>query len=129
MSEDNIQTARKMYSSFNAGDIPAVLESMDAGIEWTEPGGGNSASGTFKGPDAVAQQVFAIVPENFDEFAVNPEQFSDEGDEVIVTGRFKGKNKSGSELDSAFEHRMAFSGGKVSRFDAKMDENWAAGWS
>jgi ketosteroid isomerase-like protein len=129
MSEENIQTARQMYSSFNAGDIPAVLGVMDPEIVWTEPGGGNSASGSFNGPEAVAQDVFGLVPQNFEEFACNPENFSDEGDEVLITGRFKGKNKSGSELDSAFEHRMAFSGGKVSQFDAKMDENWAAGWS
>jgi uncharacterized protein len=129
MSEENIQTARKMYSSFNEGDIPAVLSTMDAEIEWSEPGGGNAPSGSFHGPDAVAQDVFGLVSDNFDEFACNPENFSDQGDQVTVTGRFKGKNKSGNELDSAFEHQLAFSGGKVTRFDAKMDEGWAAGWS
>jgi ketosteroid isomerase-like protein len=129
MSEENVQTARKMYSSFNEGDIPAVLSTMDAEIEWTEPGGGDAPSGSFHGPDAVAEGVFGTVPQNFEEFACNPENFDDQGDVVLVTGRFKGRNKSGAELDSAFEHRIAFSGGKVSQFDAKMDEGWAAGWS
>jgi len=129
MSDQNVQTARQMYSSFNEGDIPTVLGTMDAQIAWTEPGGGNAPSGTFNGPDAVAEGVFGHVAGNFDEFACNPDDFSDEGEQVTVTGRFKGKNKSGSELDSAFEHRLAFSDGKVAQFDATMDENWAAGWS
>jgi uncharacterized protein len=129
MSEENVQTARQMYSSFNEGDIPAVLGVMDAEIAWTEPGGGDAASGLFTGPEAVAEGVFGLVPENFEEFACNAENFDDQGDVVLITGRFKGRNKSGADLDSAFEHRMAFSGGKVSQFDAKMDEGWAAGWS
>jgi uncharacterized protein len=129
MSDQDVQTVKSAYENFNSGNIPAVLESYDDNIEWTEPGGGNAPAGTFRGRDEVAQKVFSTVPENFDEFSADAQEFDDQGDKVVVKGRFKGKNKSGAELDSAFEHTNEMKDGKVARFESKVDEGWAAGWS
>src|SRR3954453_21307393 len=104
MSEQDVETVRTAYDSFNKGDIPGVLATYDDQIEWSEPGGGNAPSGTFNGPDAVAQNVFAKVPETFDEFAAQTDEFDDQDGTVVVKGRFKGKNKSGADLDAPFEH-------------------------
>jgi hypothetical protein len=41
------------------------------------------------------------VPQYFDEFRAEPENFDDQGNRVVVTGRFKGKAKSGAELDAS----------------------------
>ncbi len=129
MSEQDVETLRGAYESFNAGKVEEVLAIMDEDVQWTEPGGGNAPKGTFSGPQAVAQEVFAPVPENFDEFTVEPQDFDDRGDTVVVTGRYKGKNKSGAELDSAFEHTFEMKDGKMTRSESKFDEGWAAGWS
>ena len=64
----------------------------------------------FTGPQAVGEQVFAPIPQNFDEFVCSPENFDDRGDTVVVTGRFSGKNKSGAVLDAAFTHTFDFNG-------------------
>jgi uncharacterized protein len=101
MSEENVQIVRDAYDAFNGGDIPAVLATLDADVEWIEPGGGNAPSGTFRGPESVGQDVFAAVPENFDEFSAEAEDFRDEGDRVVVTGRFKGRAKSGADSTRA----------------------------
>ena len=120
MSDQDVATVRAAYESFNEGNIPAVLAAYDDQIEWIEHGGGSAPSGTFTGPDSVAQDVFATVPENFD----------DRGDTVVVTGRFKGKNKSGVVLDAAFEHHNTMRDGKVVRFENKVDQDaWASAWS
>jgi ketosteroid isomerase-like protein len=130
MSEENVAIVRGAYESFNSGDIPGVLGVLDENIEWIEPGGGNAPSGTFTGPDAVQKNIFGSVPQTFDEFSVEPEDFKDEGDTVIVTGRFKGKNKSGAELDASFEHVVELRDGKEIRFENKVNQDaWAAGWS
>ena len=129
MSEENVQIARGMYESFGKGDIPGVLGQLDPEAEWTEPGGGSSPSGTFKGPDAVGSEVFPPIQENFEEFEVSPEDFDDQGDTVVVKGHFKGKSKSGAELDSAFEHTFEFRDGKVVSLTNKVDDGWAKGWS
>ena len=44
---------------------------LDAGVEWHEPGGGNSPSGTFNGPDAVASEIFGSIQANFDEYSAS----------------------------------------------------------
>jgi ketosteroid isomerase-like protein len=130
MSEQDVATVRAAYASFNQGDIPAVLSSYHDQIEWIEPGGGSAPSGTFTGPDSVAQDVFAAVPENFDEFSVDIDEVEDQGDTVVVKGRFRGKNKGGAVLDAPFEHRNTMRDGKVTRFENKVDQDaWAAAWT
>ena len=130
MSEQDVATVRSAYENFNQGNIPAVLEIYDEQIEWTEPGGGNAPAGTFKGRDEVAGKVFGTVPENFDQFGVEIDDVEDKGDTVVVTGRYKGRNKSGAELDAPFEHTNEMKDGKLVRFENKVDkEAWAAGWS
>jgi ketosteroid isomerase-like protein len=130
MSEQDVATVKAAYESFNQGDIPAVLATYDDQIEWIEPGGGSAPSGTFTGPDSVAQDVFAAVPENFDEFSVDIDEVEDQGDNVVVKGRFKGKNKGGAVLDAPFEHRNSMRDGKVVRFENNVDQDaWAAAWT
>lgn len=130
MSQQDIETIRGAYDAFNSGDIEGVLGIMDANVAWTEPGGGSAPQGTFTGPQSVAQDVFATVPENFDEFAARAEEFKDQGDTVVVSGRFRGKAKSGAVLDASFEHVYEMKGGKVARFENRVDPGaWAAAWS
>jgi hypothetical protein len=129
MSEQDVETIKGAYEAFGQGNIPGVLAVLDPEAEWTEPGGGKSPSGTFKGPDEVGSEVFPPVQENFDEFVCTPENYDDQGDTVVVTGKFTGKNKSGAELDSSFEHTWKLRDGKVVSMENKVDEGWAAGWS
>jgi uncharacterized protein len=131
MSEQDVQNLRGAYDDFNAGKPDTVIALMTEETEWTEPGGGNSARGTFTGPESIAEGVFAIIPQNFEEFSVNPEGFDDRGDAVVVTGRFKGKNKSGADLDTSFEHTFELEDGKVKRFNNGVADQdaWTAGWS
>ena len=129
MPEQDVETIRGAYESFNSGNIEGVLAVLDDDVEWVEPGGGNSPSGTFRGPQSVGQDVFSAVPQNFDEFRADSENFDDRGDTIVVTGRFKGRNKSGAELDSAFTHTYEMKDGKVVKLTNEVDEGWAAGWS
>jgi uncharacterized protein len=130
MSQENVDLVRGGYDDFNSGNIDGVIARLHAEVEWIEPGGGNSPSGTFRGPDSVANDVFAKVPENFDEFTVNVEEASDEGDTVVVTSRFKGRSKSGAELDVRAEQVWEVRDGKIVRTENKPDqEAWATGWS
>ena len=130
MSQENVELVRGGYDDFNSGNIEGVTARFDPEVEWIEPGGGNAPSGTFRGPDSVANEVFAKVPENFDEFTCTVEEANDQGDTVVVTARFKGKSKSGAELDTQAEHVWEVHDGKIVRFENKVDqEAWAEGWS
>jgi ketosteroid isomerase-like protein len=130
MSQENVEVVRGAYEDFNSGNIPGLLARLDSNVEWNEPGGGKAPSGTFHGPESVGQDVFSTVTENFDEFTADPENLRDEDDRVIVTGRFKGKAKSGAELDATFEHVYEMRGGRIARMENNVDrEAWAQAWS
>ena len=110
--------------------IPQACWSGSTGGRWVEPGGGNAPSGTFHGPQSVGDDVFSAVPEHFEEFTAVAEDFDDQGERVVVTGRFKGKAKSGAELDAPFEHVNVMKDGKIVRFENNVDQDaWTAAWS
>jgi uncharacterized protein len=130
MSEQDVETVRGGYDAFNTGNPGGVLERLDAEVIWIEPGGGNAPSGTFNGPQSVGDDVLSAVPQHFDEFTAEPENFDDQGDRIVVTGRFKGKAKSGAELDAAFEHVYEMKDGKIARLENNVDQDaWTAAWS
>jgi uncharacterized protein len=130
MSEQDVETVRGAYTEFNSGNPQGVLDVLVEDVEWIEPGGGNAPSGTFNSPQSVGDDVFSAIPQYFDEFTAEPENFDDQGDRVVVTGRFKGKAKSGADLDAAFEHTFDMRDGKIARFDNKPEqEAWTAAWS
>ena len=130
MSQQDVETVRSGYDAFNRKDIPAVLALYDPQIEWIEAGGGRAPSGTFRGPQSVANEVFATVPQNFDDFHAEPEQFIDAGEHVVVVGRFRGRAKSGATLDAPFVHVYRMRNGKAVRFQNYVEATaWARGWS
>lgn len=131
MSAKDVDTIRTAYEEFAEHDAAAVLAKLDPRVEWVEGGGGGSPSGTFVGPDAVASGVFAVIGANFDEYHVDPTEFIDDGDRVVVKGRFTGKNTSGARLDTGFEHVFDMRDGKVVRFENKPEDRaaWIAGWT
>jgi uncharacterized protein len=130
MSDQDVETIRGGYDAFNSGNPGGVVERLDAEVVWIEPGGGNAPSGTFNGPQSVGDDVFSAVPQYFDELTAEPENFDDQGDTIVVTGRFTGRAKSGAEVDAAFEHVYMMKDGKIARLENKPDqEAWTAAWS
>jgi hypothetical protein len=131
MSAQDVDTIRTAYEEFAEHDAAAVLAKLDSRVEWVEGGGGDSPSGTFIGPDAVASGVFAVIGANFDEYHVDPSEYIDQGSRVVVKGHFSGKNKGGAVLDTGFEHVFDMRDGKVVRFENKPAdaEAWIAGWT
>ena len=115
MSQETVDLVTGGYDDFNSGNIAGVTARFHPEIEWVEPGGGNAPSGTFRGPD---------------EFTVEVEDARDEGETVVVTSRFKGKNKSGAEFDLPGEQTWEIRDGKLAHFENQVDsEAWAKAWS
>jgi uncharacterized protein len=129
MAQQDVRTMQEAYAAFNRQDIPAVLTAFDPEIEWHEPGGGQAPRGTYQGAQRVAQEVFSTIPQNFDEFQAEPDQFIDTGDHVVVIGHFRGKAKSGQALDVPFVHIWAMRNGKAISFHNYVEAaTWAKGW-
>jgi uncharacterized protein len=129
MSQQDVEIVRRGYDAFNRKDISAVLDLYDPQIEWIEAGGGRSPAGTFRGPESVANEVFAMVPQNFEDFCAEPAQFLDAGEHVAVVGRFLGKAKRGATLDAPFVHVHRLRNGKTVHFQNYVDATqWASAW-
>ena len=130
MSQQDVETVRSAYDAFNRKNIPAVLALYDPQIEWIEAGGGRSPAGTFHGLESVANDVFATVPQNFNDFRAEPEQFIDAAEHVVVVvGRFRGKVTSGAMLDAPFVHVNRMRNGKVTGFQNFVEAtSWAKAW-
>jgi len=129
MSQQDVEIVRSAYDAFNRKDIPAVLATQDPNIEWIEAGGGRAPAGVFRGPQSIAAEVFAKVPQNFDEFRAEPEQMIDALEHVVVVGRFRAKAKSGATLDAPFVHVYKMRNNKVVGFQNYVDAtSWANAW-
>ena len=130
MSEQDVNTMRTAYAAFNRGDVPAVLEAFDPQIEWYEPGGGRAPRGTFSGAESVARDVFAAVPENFDEFEAQPDAVIDAGEHLVVVGTFRGRSKAGRQMQARYAHVWRMRDGKAVSFQNHVEAGpWAEGWS
>ena len=117
----NTDTIRSMYEAFARGDVPAVLATLDANVEWTEADG-FPYRGTYTGPDAVLNGVFARLGSEWDGFRAEPREFIDGGDQVVVLGRYSGTYKeTGKAFEADFAHVWSLRDGKVLRFRQYVD--------
>jgi ketosteroid isomerase-like protein len=129
VSQQDVNTMRSAYEAFDRADIPAVLSAFDPSIEWNEPGGGRAPSGTFHGSESVGRDVFATIPQNFEEFRAEPDQFIDAGDHLVVVGHFRGKAKGGQQVDLPFAHLWVMRAGKAASFhNYPQADAWAKAW-
>ncbi|QZP36477.1 nuclear transport factor 2 family protein [Halobaculum magnesiiphilum] len=121
----NLEIVQEMYSAFNDGDVETVLGHMDPDIEWTEPEGSRYA-GTYRGPDAITEHVFAPVMEDMEPFAAVPERYVDGGDTIVVLGTDRGTvRSSGESLEAPFAHVCDFRDGRLVKF---VDYTDTAAW-
>jgi ketosteroid isomerase-like protein len=107
------RTVAGMYDAFGRGDVPYVLAQMAPDVEWIETDAGNIPThGTFANPQEVLENVFAKVPEHFEQFELRPELWIEAGDDVVVTGRVVARTHTGRKLDAPYAHVFSFPGRK-----------------
>jgi uncharacterized protein len=118
----NVDTARSAYEAFGRGDLAALQGDFAEDAVWytSEPLGGET-----RGRDAIIGN-FAQIPNYWSSFSVEPEEFIEAGDYVVVRGTQRAGNDRGS-FESPFAHLMKFDGdGKVVRGEFHADSAKAA---
>jgi uncharacterized protein len=119
----NVDTARTAYEAFGRGDLGALQSDFSDDAVWYTsdelPLGGET-----RGRDAIMAN-FAQIPSYWSTFSVEPEEFIDAGDYVVVRGVQRAGNDNGS-FESPFVHLMKFEGGKVVRGEFHADSAKAA---
>jgi uncharacterized protein len=120
----NVDTARSAYEAFGRGDLAALQEDFaEDAVWWTSdelPLGGE-----VHGRDEIMAN-FAQIPGIWSSFSVEPEDFFDAGDVVVVRGTQKAGTDKGS-MESPFVHLMRYdSDGKLTRGEFYSDSAKAA---
>lgn len=113
-----------LYKAFAAGDIPAVLGTLDEKVVWNEAEGNAYADGNpYIGPDAVLNGVFARVGSEWDNFKLNNIELHEmSNDKVLATLRYTGKyKKTGKSIDAQVAHLWTLKDGKVTAFQQYVD--------
>jgi ketosteroid isomerase-like protein len=118
MPENNADRIRGLYEAFSRGDVPTVLASMAPDIHWEEAENFLYDVGKpFVGPQAVLNGVFMRLATEWDGFAVNPTEFLDAGDNVVVLGTYTGTYKAtGKPVRAQFGHVWTLRDGSVTPF-------------
>ena len=120
----NVDSARAAYDAFGRGDLEALSENFADDAVWVTsdelPLGGET-----RGRDAILAN-FAQIPNYWSSFSVEPEEFIDAGDWVVVRGTQRAGNDNGS-FEAPFVHLLKFDGnGKTVRGEFFTDSAKAA---
>jgi hypothetical protein len=123
MSAENVAIVKGIYEAFGTGDVPAVVAAMSPDIEWNEAENFPYSDGNpYRGPDAILGGVFARVGREWDGFNIEPKQFLDAGDTVVMTGRYTGTCKAtGRSMNPQVAHFWTLAGGKAVQFQQLCD--------
>jgi uncharacterized protein len=120
----NVDTARTAYEAFGRGDLVALQDDFAEDAVWVTsdelPLGGET-----RGRDAIMAN-FAQIPNYWSSFSVEPKEFIDADEYVIVLGTQRAGNDKGS-FEAPFVHVMKYDGnGKLVRGEFHADSAKAA---
>ena len=113
MSSTHIQTLQDAYAAFARQDISGVMAAFGEDIAWESPES-IPFGGSYHGHDGVGR-FFSQLPEHWDELRVEPEEFIDGGETIVVLVHLTGKGAGGS-MDSKSVHLWRMRDGKAAAF-------------
>ena len=120
----NVDTARAAYEAFGRGDLAALQEDFAEDAVWVTSDE-LPLGGVTEGRDAIMAN-FAQIPNYWTSFSVEPEEFIDAGEYVIVRGTQKAGNDNGS-FEAPFVHLLKYDAdGKTVRGEFFTDSAKAA---
>jgi uncharacterized protein len=120
---DRLRTA---YEGFGRRDLQAVLSVMDPDIEW-DATDALAHTGLYHGHAGVTEYIGSLAGV-WEEFDLNPEQFteSSDGAHVMVLGSVKGRlAATGQDVEARFAHVLQLDDGKVTRLKVCLDRDAA----
>lgn len=110
--EENIETAKRGYAAFSAGDAEGAMADMHDDVEWVTPG--NSAiSGTRQGKQQVGE-LWATFADK--QFSTTPQYWFSDADRVVVLTQV---SIGGETYDAA--DVLTFRNGKLAKFQTAGD--------
>ena len=120
----NLDTVRKIYRDFAAGNAAAILDVFADDVEFRlaehHPYRGSAAA--WHGKQEIAKEFFAVAGPEWRSWTIGVEQTVEAPDTVIVEGRYTGLYKpTGRRMDIQVCHVWRFRGERVASFHQYVD--------
>ena len=113
MSQENVETVRRIYDAFGEGDFARALEEAEPDFEWIPPE--QDIQGPVQGLESL-RRFLEDQNEAFEDFRVEAEELKDHGDQVLALIRVSGRGRaSGVEFDIRAANLWTFRGGRLIR--------------
>jgi len=125
--QENTKVARRLYETFNSGDVEGFLNTFSEDASWNSPDIENVPLETnVTGRDKIGEFLTKI--DEYEEFLkIEPKEFIAQGDKVVVLGELQVRSKlTDKQYDSGFVHIIEVKDGKAISFLEYFD-NAAAG--
>lgn len=118
----NLEIVKSTYEGKNSEENGRNLANHAAiDIVWTEAKG-FPYGGTYKGMEAIAQNVFYRLATEWINYKFTPEGYVTEGDKVIAYGTYSGINKqTGKPFEARVAHLWKLKEGKIVSFEQFVD--------
>jgi ketosteroid isomerase-like protein len=121
MSQENVETVRESIEAYNRGDFDTAVQSFAPEIEWLFPPNFNAES--CRGPEEI-RRFWEELDEAFEDFQLEPQEFVDAGDHVVIRVRLHGRGKeSGVETEGEMHPVNTLRDGRIVRVEYFND--WA----
>lgn len=114
MTDDRVDTARKLYGAFATGDM-AALGDLLGETDWHEAEG-MPYGGRYSGFAEIAANVFGPIGNDVTDFSAVPDDIAPLGKtRVAAFGNYRGKGAKGA-VDVPFAHIWTVIDGRMERF-------------
>jgi hypothetical protein len=107
-----LEVVKSFYTILSSDNGMAALDLVTPSISWTEmfPG----YAGEYTGPEAVRQNLFEPLGQDWAGFVITPELFVVEGPHVVAFGTYSGTyKKTQKSMAAPFVHRWGVIDGKA----------------
>lgn len=108
----NVDVARSAYEAFGRGDLETLSDSFTEDAVWITSDE-LPLGGVVEGRDQILAN-FAQIPSYWSSFSVEPEEFIDAGEYVVVRGMQHAETERGA-FDAPFVHLLHYRDGKANR--------------
>ncbi|EFM55999.1 nuclear transport factor 2 family protein [Brucella inopinata] len=109
------------YDANARRDMDGMLADIAQDCRWTEMDGFPCA-GTYVGPEAIVENVFAALGAAWDDYTFTLDRLLDAGSDVVAIGNYTARNKAtGKAMDVRVVHVWGVADGKIRRFEQFTD--------
>jgi ketosteroid isomerase-like protein len=124
MSQENVETVKRLIDAFNKRDVDAFAEITTPDFECTTSMAAVEGE-VFWGREGI-ETYFRRLKESWDEFLAFADEHRDLGDRVLLRGRLEGRGwSSGVPVSAPLDILYDLRNGKISRMHSYLDHGEA----